>query len=327
MVVSTTRRLFLCGAAALPFVAAPTFAWADFPSRPIRIVVSFPPGGGIDILARLMAPKMSERLGQAVIVENRAGANGLIATQSVSQADEDGYTILCGTLGTLSVNQSLYAGRPGTDMAKDFMPLSHIASLPLTLTVHDSVSVKSVKELIEYAKARPGEVLFGSSGIGGLPHLCGELFNAQAGIKTIHVPYRGSSPCFTDLASGRVHFVFDAYAIALPFIQSSNIRLLATTEPTKLKALAGVPPMKDTLPDFNVANWYGMVVRRGTPPAVVSRLNEEVIHALRLPDVAERADALGIEVVGTTPEQFGAFQHKEIARWAEVIRNANIKVE
>ena len=324
---SPTRRLFLCGAAVFPFVAASTFAWADFPSRPIRVVVGFPPGGGIDILARLMAPKMSVRLGQPVIVENRAGANGLIATQSVGQADADGYMILCGTLGTLSVNQSLYAGRLGTDMEKDFMPLSHIASLPLTLAVHNSVPVKSVKDLIEYAKARPGEVLFGSSGIGGLPHLCGELFNAQAGVKTVHVPYRGSSPAFTDLASGRVHFVFDAYAIALPFIQSGNIRLLATTEPTKLKALAGVPPMKDTLPDFNVTNWYGMVVRKGTPPAVVSRLNEEVVDALRQPDVTERADALGIEVVGTTPEQFGAFQHKEIVQWAKVIRNAKIKIE
>jgi len=327
MAISTSRRVFLRGTAAISVAAASGSAWADFPSRPIRIVVSFPPGGGIDILARLMAPKMSEQLGQPVIVENRAGANGLIATQSVGQADADGYTILCGTLGTLSVNQSLYAGRPGTDMEKDFMPLSLIASLPLTLTVHNSVPVKSVKELIEYAKARPNQVLFGSSGIGGLPHLCGELFNAQAGIKTVHVPYRGSSPCFADLASGRVQFVFDAYAIALPFIQSRTIRLLATTSPTKLKALAGVPPMKDTLPDFNVTNWYGMVLRKGTPPAVVSRLNDAVVHALRQPDVAERADALGIEAVGTTAEQFGSFQKEEIARWAGVIHDAKIKIE
>jgi tripartite-type tricarboxylate transporter receptor subunit TctC len=317
----------LLGAAATPLLASGTFAQADFPSRPIRIVVGFPPGGGIDILARLIAPKMTDRLGQPVIVENRAGANGLIATQAVAQSDADGYTILFGTMGNLAVNQLLYAGRPGADMEKDFIPLSHVASLPFTLSVNSALPVKSVAELIEFAKARPGKVFFGSSGIGGLPHLCGELLNLQAGIQTVHVPYSGSAPAFTDLARGQVQFDFDAYAIALPFIQGGYIRLLATTESTRLKALAGVPPMKDTLPNFDVGNWYGMVVRRGTPPAAVSRLNQEVLYALRQPDVAERADTLGLELIGTTPAQFGTFQREEIARWAEVIRTAKIQVE
>ena len=327
MVTSTTRRMFVLGALAAPLVARRTLAQSPFPSRPIKIVVGFPAGGGIDILARLMAPKMSERLGQAVIVENRAGANGLIATQGVAQSEPDGHTILFGTMGNLAANAVLYAGRSGIDMERDFMPLSHVASLPFTLVVNNALPVKSVKELIDLAKARPGQLFFGTSGNGGLPHLCGELLNLQAGIQTVHVPYRGSSPAYTDLAGGQVHFIFDAYATGLPFIQSGHIRLLATTEPTRLKALAGVPPMRDTLPNFNVGNWYGMVVRAGTPPAAVARLNQEVTYALRQGDVAERADTLGLELIGTTPEEFGAFHHKEIARWGEVIRAAKIQIE
>lgn len=327
MTISTTRRGFLLGAAAAPLLARGALSQTGFPSKTIRIMIGFPAGGAIDILARLIAPKMSERLGQAVIVENRAGANGLIATQSVAQSDPDGHTILFGTLGNLAVNPVLYAGRPGVDMQKDFAPVSHVASLPFTLTVNSGLPVKSVKELIDFAKANPGKVFFGSSGNGGLPHLCGELLNLQAGIKTVHVPYRGSAPAFTDLAGGQVHYVCDAYATALPFIQSGHIRLLATTEPTKLAAFAGVPPIKDTLPNFDVGNWFGMVVRAGTPAAAIARLNQEVISALRQPDVAERATTLGLELIGTTPEQFGAFQRKEIARWSEVISTAKIKVE
>jgi tripartite-type tricarboxylate transporter receptor subunit TctC len=326
VIAATTRRRFLLAAAASLLVARRAGA-EEFPARPIRIVVGFPPGGGIDILARLMAPRMAERLGQPVIVENRPGANGQRGTLSVAQADADGYTILCGTMGALAVNQLLNAGRAGVDMERDFVPLSHIAALPMVLCVNSALPVRSVAELIAYAKARPRQVFFGSSGIGGLPHLCGALFNLQAGVETVHVPYAGSAPSFTDLARGQVQFDFDAYAVALPFIQSGHVRMLAATEATRLRALAGVPTMKETLPDFSVANWYGMVMRAGTPPAAVARLNQEIQYALRQPDVAERADALGLELVGTTPEVFGGFLHREIARWAEVIRTAGIKVE
>ncbi len=327
MTISTTRRQFMLGAAASPFVARHALAEGEFPTRPVRIVVGFPPGGGIDILARLMAPKMSEQLGQPVIVENHAGANGQRGTQTVAQSAPDGYTILCNTMGALAVNQILYAGRSGIDVEKDFVPLSHIASLPMCLCVNSALPVKSVAELIAYAKAHPKEVFYGSSGIGGLPHLCGALFNLQAGVETVHVPYAGSAPSFTDLARGQVQFDFDAYAVALPFIQSGHIRLLAATATTHLKALAGVPTMKETLPDFDVANWYGMAMRAGTPRAAVARLSEVVQHALRQPDVAARADVLGLELIGTTPQQFGTFLHQEIARWGEVIRTAKIQVE
>jgi tripartite-type tricarboxylate transporter receptor subunit TctC len=302
-------------------------AQAGFPARPVRIVIGFPAGGGIDILARLMAPKMSERLGQPVVVENRPGANGLIATQGVAQSDADGHTILFGTTGNLAVNPVLYAGRPGMNMNSDFAPLSHVASLPFVLVVNPSVPAKSLKELIELIKARPGKMFFGSSGNGGLPHLSGELLNLQADVHATHVPYRGSAPAFTDLISGQVQFVFDALAIAQPHIESGRLRALATTGPNRMAALPDVPAAKDTLPNFEVVNWYGMVVRAGSPAAIVARLHQEVVHALRQPDVATRAASLGLDLVGSTPDQFAALQRQEIAKWGEVIRTAKVQVE
>ncbi len=327
MAYSTTRRSFMLGAAAIPLLARPAIGQSVFPSRPIRIVIGFPPGGGIDILARLMAPKMSQRLGQPVVVENRPGANGLIATQGVLQADADGHTILFGTTGNLAVNPVLQAGKPGMDMEREFAPLSHVASLGFVLVVNPSVQATSLKELIDLEKAKPGNLLFGSSGNGGLPHLSGELLNLQAGIKTRHVPYRGSAPAFTDLISGQVQFVFDALAIALPHIEGGKLRAIATTGPKRMAALPNVPAANETLPKFEVVNWYGMVVRAGTAPAIVSHLQQEVAHALRQPDVAERAKTLGLDLVGSTPAQFATFQREEIRKWGDVIRTANIKSE
>src|SRR5712675_823526 len=187
----TTRRTFMVGAAVAPLIASRSFAQSVFPSRPVRIVIGFPPGGGIDILARLIAPKMSERLGQPVIVDNRPGANGQVATQAVAQSDPDGHTILFGTTGNLAINQALYPDRPGTNIERDFTPLSQVASLGFVLVVGPSAPAKSLQELINFAKAREAQVFFGSSGTGGLPHLCGELLNLQARVHTVHVPYRG----------------------------------------------------------------------------------------------------------------------------------------
>jgi tripartite-type tricarboxylate transporter receptor subunit TctC len=327
MARATTRRSFMLGAAAAPLLACPAIAQSGFPARPLRIEIGFPPGGGIDILARLMGPKMSERLGQPVVIENRPGANGLIATQGVAQADADGHTVLFGTTGNLAVNPVLYAGKPGMDMEREFTPLSHVASLGFVLVVNPSVRANSLKDLIGLAKAGPNELLFGSSGNGGLPHLSGELLNLQAGIKTRHVPYRGSAPAFTDLISGQVNFMFDALAIAQPHIEAGRLRAIATTGPKRMAALPNVPAANETLTKFEVVNWYGMVVRAGTPPAIVSRLQQEVAHALQQPDVAERARTLGLDLVGSTPEHFAVFQRAEIAKWGDVIRTANIKGE
>jgi tripartite-type tricarboxylate transporter receptor subunit TctC len=324
---ATTRRRFVLGAAAAPLLARRTVAQAGFPTRPIRIVVGFPPGGGIDILARLMAPRMAERLGQPVIVENHPGANGLIATQGVAQSEPDGHTILFGTMGNFAVNPVLYGARAGVDMERDFTPLSLVASLPFVLVVNAGVPANTLRELIDLAKARPGGLFFGSSGNGGLPLLFGELLNLQAAVHTVHVPYRGGAPAFTDLISGQVQFVFDALAIAQPFIEGGRIRPLATTGPQRMAALPDVPLMKDTLPDFEAVNWYAMFVRAVPSPAVVSRLAQEVVRALRQPDVAAREAVLGLDLVGSTPDECAAFQRRELVRWSEVIRRAKIQVE
>ena len=328
MPASMTRRAFVLNAAAVPLaMPKPAIAQSGFPSRPIRIVIGFPPGGGIDILARLMAPKMSERLGQPVVVENRPGANGLIATQGVQQSDADGHTILFGTTGNLAVNPVLYADKPGMNMEKDFSPLSNVASLGFVLVVNPSLQVNSLKELIELAKAKPGVLTFGSSGNGGLPHLSGELLNLQAGIKTLHVPYRGSAPAFTDLISGQVDFVFDALAIAQPHIEAGRLRAIATTGAKRMAALSGIAAASETLPKFEVVNWYGMAVRAGTSAEIVQRLQREVAQAITQPDVAERAKTLGLDLIGSKPEDFARFQREEIAKWRDVIRMANIKGE
>lgn len=323
--VTIGRRLVL-GGAALPFLARGALAQSWAPARPIRIVVGFPPGGGIDVLARLMAPKMAEKLGQTVLVENKPGANGLNATQNVAQSDADGQTILFGTTGNLAVNQALYA-HTGLDLTRDFAPLSLVASLPFVLSVHPSVPANNLAELIALARSKPGELNFGSSGSGGLPHLAGELLNAQAKIHTVHVPYRGSAPAYADLIGGRVQFMFDAYAISQPHIASGRVRPLVATGARRMAALPDVPVAQEMLRDFEVVNWYGMVVRAGTPAPAIRRLQQEVVDALRQPDVAERAAALGLDLVGSTSEEFGAFQGAEIAKWGDVIRTAGIKAE
>ena len=214
-------------------------------------------------------------------------------------------------------------GRPGTNIERDFTPLSQVASLGFVLVVGDDAG-KSLQGDRLCQNGATG--VFGSSS-GGLPHLCGELLNLQASIQTVHVPYRGSAPAFTDLIGGQVQYIFDAGAIALPHIQSGSIRPLAVTGPAPMAVLPGVPLAKATLPDFEVVNWYGMVVRKGTPAAMVSRLQQEVAFALRQGDVPERAAALGLDLLGTTPEQFAAFQQAEIAKWGAVIKGANIHVD
>lgn len=320
------RRLvkMVCPLVLMSAVAAATAQ--SFPTKPIRIVIGFPPGGGIDLVARILGPRITERLGQQVIVDNRPGANGIIGTELVAKAAPDGYTIFFGTTGNLSVNPVLYATLPFS-IERDFTPLGQISSVPFLLYVHPSVPAKTVSEFVAHAKANPGKVHFYSSGNGGLPHLSGELLNTIAGIRTVHVPYKGSSPGFNDLLGGQVQFGFDAFPIGLQHVKSGKLRALATTGPTRSAVLPDVPAAVETLPGFEVVNWYGMVLPAGTPRAVIALLHAEIVRAMKIPEVREKLIAQGTDPVGSSPEEFGAFMKSETAKWGRVIKNANIRAD
>jgi tripartite-type tricarboxylate transporter receptor subunit TctC len=298
----------------------------SYPGKPIRIVIGFPPGGGIDIVARLLSPKLSESLGQQVVVDNRAGANGIIACELVAKAAPDGYTMLLGTTGNLSVNPSLYSSLP-FNMERDFTPLTQTSSLPFLIYVHPSLPARTLGQLIALAKANPAKMNYYSSSSGGLPHLAGEWLNTVAGIRTIHVPYKGSAPGMADLIGGHVQFGFDAVSIGLPHVKSGRLRAIATTGKARLALLPDVPPAHETVSGFEVVNWYGMVLPAGTSRDVVARLHMEIVKAMNIPDVREKMIGLGTEPVGSAPDEFGAFMKSETSKWARVIKSANIRAD
>ena len=298
----------------------------SYPTKPVRIVVGFPPGGGIDLVARLLSPKLSESLGQQVVVDNRAGANGIIAIELVAKAAPDGYTMFIGTTGNLSVNPALYSNLP-FNIERDFVPLMQTSSVPFLLYVHPSLPVRTLPELIALAKANPAKINYYSSGNGGLPHLTAELLNMRAGIRLVHVPYKGSSPGMADLIGGHVQFGIDAAAIGLPHVKSGRLRAIATTGPTRLSFLKDVPTANETLSDFEVVNWYGIVLPAGTSRDIIARLHAEIVKAMNVPDIREKLIAQGTDPVGTTPQEFGAFMKSETAKWARVIKAANIRAD
>jgi tripartite-type tricarboxylate transporter receptor subunit TctC len=311
----------------LGFALALNLAGAQsYPTKPIRIVVGFPPGGGIDLVARLLSPKLSENLGQQVVVDNRAGANGIIATDLVAKAAADGHTIFIGTTGNLSVNPALYSNLP-FNIERDFVPLTQTSSVPFLLYVHPSLPVRTLGELIALAKAKPAQINYYSSCNGGLPHLATELLNARVGISTIHVPYKGSAPGMADLIGGHVQFGFDAAAIGLPHVKSGRLRALATTGPTRLAFLKDVPAANETLSGFDVVNWYGMVLPVGTSREVIARLHTEILKAMNIPEIREKLIAQGTDPVGSRPEEFAAFMKSETAKWARVIKASNIRAD
>ena len=297
-----------------------------YPSRPIRIVVGFPPGGGIDLVSRILGAKLTENFGQQVIVDNKPGANGVIATQLVAKSPPDGYTIFIGTTGNLSVNPVLFPDLPFS-ISRDFVPLTQTSSVPFLLYVNPAMVAKTVGEFIAHAKANPGKVNFYSSGVGGLPHLTGEMLNMAAAVKTVHVPYKGSAPGLNDVIGGHVEFGFDAVAIGLPHVKAGRLRALATTAPARLKFLPDVAAMNETLPGFEVVNWYGMVLPAGVSREVIARLHGEIVKIMAIPDIRDKLIAQGTDPVGSTPEEFGAFMKAESAKWGRVIKAANIRPE
>lgn len=297
-----------------------------WPQRPIRIVVGFPPGGGIDVVARLLAAKLTDSLGQPVIVDNRAGANGIVATDIVAKSNPDGHTLFIGTTGNLSVNPVLFSKLP-FNIERDFAPVMQTSSVPFLIYVHPKVPAKSLDVFIAYVKANPGKVNYYSSGNGGLPHLASELLNILAGIKAVHVPYKGSAPGFNDLIGGQVQFGFDAVPIGLQHIKAGRVRAIATTAPKRLSFLPEVPAANETLKGFEVINWYGIVAPIGTPVRAIERLHSEIVKAMSIPELREKLIAQGTDPVDSNPKAFGAFMKTESVKWARVIKDANIKAD
>jgi tripartite-type tricarboxylate transporter receptor subunit TctC len=297
-----------------------------FPSRPVRIIVGFPPGGGTDIVARTLSPRLSEALGQPVVIDNRGGASGLVATELAAKSAPDGYTLFMGTLGNLSVNPLLFPKIP-FDVARDFAPVTQVVSVTFMLYVHPSLPVKTVRQLIVLAQERAGQLNYASSGSGGAPHLAAELFNSLAGVKLVHIPYKGSGPSFTDLLSGQVPITFTTLTQGLQYVKSNRLRAVATLGPARTPVLPDVPTVSETLPGYEVVNWFGLVVPVMTSRDVVARLHDDFIKVLQTPEVKEKLVAQGTDPVGNTPEEFGAFMKAETAKWARVIREANIRAD
>jgi tripartite-type tricarboxylate transporter receptor subunit TctC len=321
------KRILVCAVAAgLAAITGATAAQQSplWPQRPVRIVVGFPPGGGIDVVARLVGARLSETLGQQIIVDNRPGANGLLATEIVARAAPDGHTWFIGTTGNLSVNPVLVSKLP-FNMERDFVPVMQTSSVPFLVYTHPKVPANTFGELIAHVKANPGKVNYYSSGNGGLPHLSGELLNSIAGIKAVHVPYKGSAPGFNDLIGGQVQFGFDAVPIGLQHVKAGRVRAVATTGPKRLAFLPDVAAANETIKGFEVVNWYGIVAPAGTPTRIIERLNTEFLKAMNTPDLRDKLIAQGTDPVDSNPKTFAAFMKAESAKWAGVIKSANIK--
>lgn len=321
------RRQFLqLTGAATASAALPKLAWAlDYPTRPVRWIIGFPPGGGADIVARIIAQWLSERLGQQVIVENKPGAGTNIATQTVVNSPPDGYTLLW--VGTSNaVNATLYENLP-FNFLRDIAPVAGLVAYPLVMEVNSSAQAVTVAEFIAYAKANPGKISVASFGIGSSSHLAGELFKATTGVNLVHVPYRGGAPMVSDLLGGHVQAAFDVVANSLPHIRSGALRALAVTTTTRLEVLPDVPTVGETVPSYEVVAWTGVGVPNGTPPAVIEKLNQEINAGLANPRIKARLAELTITPTVFTPATFGAYLAAETEKWAKVIRAANIKPE
>ena len=305
--------------------AVPAFAQDKWPSKPITYVVPFAAGGTTDVLARLIGQKLSVALGQPVVVENKPGAGGNIGSDFVSKAAPDGYTILGGTISSHAINPSLYPKMP-YDAVKSFVPITLIGTNPLVLIVPPSSKSTTLKELIAAAKAKPG-MTFASAGNGTSQHLAGEMLKGAAGIEITHVPYKGSGPAIQDLMGGQVDMMFDTTVVAAPQIKAGKVRPLAVTSARRLKGF-DIPTMTEAgLPGYEVTSWQGIFAPAATPPAIVARLNSEIVKILNMPDVRERMESLGVDPVANTSEEFAAFQKAEIAKWAKVVKEGNVKID
>jgi len=322
--MTTTWRAVLMGM--LLWAGAATAA-EPFPTKPLRLVVPFAAGGTVDVLGRIVGQKMSEGLGQPVVVENRTGAGGNIGGDAVAKAAPDGTTMLLAPTGLMTINPTIYKAMP-FDPAKDLAPVSLLAIVPNLMVVPPSLPAHSVKEFIAYAKERPGKVFFASPGNGTGIHLSGELFKVMAGVEMVHTPYRGSAPALNDLMAGQVQVMFDNMPSALPLAQSGKLRALAVTTAKRAAALPDVPTLAEAgLPGYETSAWFGILVPAHTPADAIEILNREIVRALGAADVQQRLAELGAEAAPMTPAQFGGFIASETTKWSKLARDANVTAE
>jgi|ERR1043166_7665579 tripartite-type tricarboxylate transporter receptor subunit TctC len=299
----------------------------NFPSKPVRIIVPFATGASGDTVSRIIGPKLGEALGQSIVVDNRPGGGGVVGAEVVAKSAPDGYTMLLGSPGPLALNPHLMPNIP-YDATRDFSPVILIAMVPSILLVTPALPVKSVKELIALAKARPGQLNYASTGSGSAPHLAGELFKLLTHTDIVHIPYRGSGAANTDLIAGQVMVMFDNISSGLPYAKSGRLRGLAVTGSKRSALIPSLPTMVEAgVPGYEAGSWNALVVPAGTPKEIITRLNAEIVKVLSIPEVRERITGLGTEVVGGTPEQLGAFLQQEYAKWGRTIKSAGIKLE
>ena len=322
-------RTLAATALALFSLAAQAQSW---PSKPVRIIVPFPPGGTTDIVARSLGVELQKMWQQPVIIENRAGAGGNVGAEAVAKSPNDGYTLLMGTVGTHAINAALFAqsgNKMPFDPAKDFVPITLAAGVPNVMVINSKLPVNSVNEFIAYSKARPGQLNMASSGNGTSIHLTGELFKTMTGTYMVHLPYRGSAPALTDLLAGNTTVMFDNLPSALPHIKSGRLKALAVTSRERSPALPDTPTIEEAanLKGFDASSWFGLFAPAGTPRAIVDKIQSDVTKALTVPEVRERFVAQGAQPGGTTPDQFAAFIRGETEKWTKVVKISNAKVD
>jgi len=300
---------------------------ARYPERPVKILVGFAAGGGTDVAARILAVKLTDALGQSVVVENRPGASGMIAAEAAARSPADGYTLMMGSQTTLAVAPALYR-KYGIDAAKEFAAVAMAGVSPLVMVVHPSLPAHSVKELIALAKTRPGGINFGSGGLGTTPHMAGELFSMQAGIKVVHVAYRGEAPAINDLLGGQIPLMFPNLSAVIGNIKAGSLRPLAVTSAQRAAAAPELPTIAEAaLPGFDAATWFALVAPTATPREIVLRLNSAVTRMVSQPDVQQRFADLGMTIGASSPEELDGYVGSEIAKWSKVIKDADIRAQ
>ena len=308
------------------FVAAGLSHAQPYPAKPVRMILAFPPGGPTDIVARVLAQKLTEQLGQQVIVDNKPGAGGNIGAELAARAPNDGYTMFYNT-SAIVINPALY-GKASYDTLKDFVPVALTAAIPMVLVVHPSLPAKNMKEFVDLVKSKPGQMSYSSSGTGTITHLASAMLTAQMGLNAVHIPYKGSAPGLVDLAAGQTQFMTDTINTAIAYIKDGRMRAIAVTSAKRSSVLPDLPTFHEAgLPGFDAAAWQGVVLPAGTPAEVVTRLNTEIIKALQDPAVRARLAAQGADVYGSTPAEYGAYIRAEMPRWAKIIKESGAKAD